>query len=74
MRWLKQQRQQARKNQCETDARVENTDRDKMARLERAESEVKDLRGRADRAIGKLDARHSRNHWRESITEMIQGV
>lgn len=49
-------------------------DREKLARLEQAETEVRDLRERADRAIGILAARQGRNHWSESIDMMIRGV
>jgi len=44
------------------------------ARLEKFETDLHALRGRADTAIGSLNARHDRNHWRESIEEMITGV
>lgn len=53
-------------------AKTYNED-EKMARLENAERDVADLVSRADRAITFLDARHHRNHWRESIEQMIQG-
>lgn len=46
----------------------------KLARLEEAEREVTSLSERKDKAISMLDARHGRNHWRESIEEMIQGA
>lgn len=46
----------------------------KMERLERAEDELRVLKARADRAIGVLDAREKRNHWREAIDSMIQGA
>jgi len=44
-----------------------------MSRLEEAERELKDLVCRADRAITALDQRRAENHWRESITRMING-
>lgn len=44
------------------------------ARLVRAENEVRVLQSRADSAIEALDARARRNHWRESIQQMIQGA
>ena len=44
-----------------------------MSRLEEAERELHDLRCRADRAIAALDQRRLENHWRESITRMING-
>lgn len=46
----------------------------KIERLERAEAEVENLKMRAHAAIQILDGRRERNHWRESIQEMIQGV
>jgi hypothetical protein len=54
--------------------RSAEVEREKSARLEDAEREVADLRSRADRAIRTLDDRHTRNHWRESIEQMIQGA
>lgn len=58
---------------------IERQDRDdieavKMARLESAEAEVADLVARSKRAVSYLDARGQRNHWRESIEQMIQGA
>lgn len=44
------------------------------ARLVEAERELEELKVRAREAIGTLDARASRNHWRESIEQMITGV
>jgi hypothetical protein len=44
------------------------------ARLVKFETELEALRGRADTALDSLNARHDRNHWRESIEEMITGV
>lgn len=46
----------------------------KDARLEQAEKDLGDLEHRAFRAITVLESRSSRNHWRESIERMIQGV
>lgn len=46
----------------------------KMVRLEQAEGDLRDLQTRADRALRTLDERHRRNHWRESIEQMIQGA
>lgn len=54
--------------------RDEADEREKMARLEWAEGELSALQVRKDRALGILAARDSRNHWRESIEQMIQGV
>ena len=45
----------------------------KLSRLEAAEAEVADLRARAERAIKTLEDRRKRNHWRESIQEMLGG-
>lgn len=52
----------------------EAREREKMAALERAEGDLRDLKERKTRALGELDARHRRNHWGESIVEMIQGA
>lgn len=49
-------------------------DREKMARLETAERQVADLRARGEAASTFLRDRHSRNHWREAVEQMIQGV
>lgn len=53
---------------------AENVEREKMVRLEKAEREVFLLKIRAFRAIAMLDERRLRNHWRESIEQMIQGA
>lgn len=58
----------------ETIVTADRAEAEKMARLERAEAEVAGLRIRADNAIQFLDARRKRNHWRESIEQMIQGA
>ncbi len=47
---------------------------EKMARLEKAEAELLVLQERKSRALRILSERDRRNHWRESIEEMIQGV
>lgn len=44
------------------------------ARIEYAERERDALRDRADRAVQALQERHQRNHWAESVKQMIQGV
>lgn len=54
-------------------SRVDADEREKMARLEAAEQELVGLKDRAARAISLLDERQRRNHWRESIEQMIQG-
>lgn len=46
---------------------------EKMARLVKAETELDSLKDRASRATSSLMERRGRNHWRESIQEMIQG-
>ena len=51
----------------------EPIDDGKMCRLEEAERELRDLQDRAERAIIALDHRRAENHWRESITRMING-
>lgn len=43
-------------------------------RLDKAEADLAHLRGRADDALGTLNDRHDRNHWSESIQELITGV
>ena len=47
---------------------------EKMERLEKAEAELDTLKARATKAITFLDGRNRRNHWRESIEDMIQGI
>lgn len=42
--------------------------------LEQAESTLRDLTTRGEQAVRTLDDRDRRNHWRESIQSMIQGV
>lgn len=49
-------------------------EREKIARLEEAETRSADLRQRADAAILTLENRRGRNHWREAIQQMIEGV
>jgi len=53
--------------------RKEADERAKMERLEKAETELMSLKVRAARAIQLLDARRNRNHWRESVEQMIRG-
>lgn len=45
-----------------------------MALLEQVEAEAKDLRERADVAVYVMRHRDRRNHWQESIQEMIWGA
>lgn len=68
--WKRDAKSDAREK-IETESVVE---REKMERLEMAEAEVAALKARAGNAIRYLDARGSRNCWRESIEQMIQGV
>lgn len=49
-------------------------EREKMARLETAERDLKELQDRGDEAVRLLVERQSRNHWREAIQQMIQGA
>lgn len=56
-----------------TKAREDADEREKMKRLEQAERDLFFLQIRASRAISLLESRQRRNHWRESIEEMIQG-
>lgn len=49
-------------------------EREKIARLEEAEARSANLRQRADAAIMTLEIRRGRNHWREAIQQMIEGV
>lgn len=55
-------------------ARVKQVEHEKESRLEQAERDLFFLKHRAARAIARLDDRSSRNHWRESIEQMIQGA
>lgn len=48
-------------------------DRAKMDLLEEVEAQAKDLRERADMATYIMRHRDRRNHWQESIQEMIWG-
>lgn len=52
----------------------DQTEHEKIERLEQAEAELDSLKARASKAISFLDSRHQRNHWRESIEDMIQGT
>ena len=46
----------------------------KLKRLEEAEAELETLRDRANVAITFLTERHTRNHWSESVHDMITGT
>ena len=54
--------------------REDPEEREKMARLEAAEGDLRLLRARADLAVRLLTERNGRNHWRESIEDMIRGA
>lgn len=56
------------------DTRLSIEEARQEANLVNAEKEVRDLTDRADAAIRTLEARSRRNHWRESIEQMIQGA
>ena len=45
----------------------------KLQRLEQAEAELAALRKRSEGALQFLTARHERNHWGESVYNMITG-
>lgn len=45
----------------------------KDQRLAEAEKALSNLQHRAHVAVGYLDGRGGRNHWKESVEEMIQG-
>lgn len=45
----------------------------KEARLVEAEKALGDLQHRAYHAIVYLEGRHRKNHWRESVEDMIRG-
>jgi len=51
-----------------------SVEREKMERLEQAEADLRNLKDRATKAITFLDGRNKRNHWRESIEDVIQGI
>lgn len=46
----------------------------KEAELCRAEAQLETLRRRSEKASRELRERRNRNHWRESIEQMIQGT
>lgn len=46
---------------------------EKIARLENAERDLRDLKDRGERAKRFLSERQERNHWGESVAQMIQG-
>ena len=48
-------------------------EQDQEERLAKAEGELKDLKGRAEVAVRILDDRNKRNHWRDAVTELING-
>lgn len=62
------------KNRAKDRAHGEAIEQEKMVRIEKAETELFDLKIRAHRAATVLSDRAPRNHWREAIEGMIQGV
>lgn len=54
-------------------AYLEAIEEDKERRLARAETEVRDLVERGNRAVQFLSERDKRNHWSESVGKMIRG-
>lgn len=62
-RLIPRQRDRADAKECES-----------MARLEKAEKDLGELQQRAHAAVTVLNDRAKRNHWRESIEQMIQGA
>lgn len=63
-----------RKNRKIRKHREDLIDAEHEARMEKAVRDVDQLRVRADAALDTLDTRDRRNHWRESIEQMIQGA
>lgn len=59
---------------CKRRERATREDREHEEKLMRAESDLRDLQARGDRAVRYLVERRTRNHWREAIEQMIQGV
>lgn len=57
-----------------TRSRNRETEDEKVARLEQAERDLGEFKARAHHLTKKLDERRKRNHWRESIEQMIQGA
>lgn len=55
-------------------ARSTEVEREKEARLKEAEVTLGILKYRAAKALDYLEARQKRNHWREAVTQMIQGA
>lgn len=47
---------------------------EKMTRLEQAERELGHLQARGYHATQRLSERSGRNHWRESVEQMIRGT
>lgn len=58
-----------RKARAHTEAIEHEHDR----RLIQAEMTLEDLTRRGQQAMNTLDERHQRNHWRESVEQMIHG-
>lgn len=54
--------------------KIDPTEQAKIERLTKAESELEVLKARQCKAVAALNDRHSRNHWRESVQQIIQGA
>jgi len=52
----------------------DEVEREKMAALDEAEQTLASLTERSEKAVHALTEREDRNHWRESIQNMINGV
>lgn len=55
-------------------AHTEAIEHEHDMQLARAEADLAHLTARGEVAVRALDARNKRNHWRESIEQMIQGA
>ena len=53
--------------------RDRDSEADKLVRLEKAEAEVRELISRGETATEFLEGRQRRNHWRDSIEQMLRG-
>jgi len=63
-------RRLTRKSKARTQAIAQEHDRS----LIEAELQLRDLTERGVRAVDALDNRHRRNHWQESVRQVIRGV
>lgn len=55
-------------------AHAEAIEHEHDRRLALAEADLAQLTARGENAMRTLDTRNTRNHWRESIEQMIQGT